>query len=549
MTNKHNKKIMQLLSELSECMLKETPLSQDFYDELQENPEFGIDVLRLFPTLDEDNNGEVENNGDEELIMASFHFIELCLVHLRIASDHNQPWADKLIQLYQDELATLMDEYPTLSCWMPIINLFFSADIKLNDTVKNTYISMLEISQKSEQDARTQQILMQQLLSDDSDNSEFEIAELFFAQTSALPKEYFPAFVGELLSFKANKAINTAVLFLLHPDSAIRHAVLKDTKELFLNTLLPPESTSRLPVIRQWLPDTEKHYIDTLLLNQRKKGVEFATLTPSKIIDIHATEMDGSGAQAIFFLIKHGTHYQATGVLIKRHFGIKDTWLSPPLNKERAKNYATQGMSKNIILRKVDKFYVELLLAHHIYQGQRKGSVPNVSLLALQEMMGLNWQANPLNITKTLAELKETLPEIDEAWIEKSLKRSGRWYKNKTFTESWFDESAELDRIVNTHCSFVDGTKFCNIENATIDVMEQYLEPKREQWVEHFVWMALWAKPHARYNEYLWKDCYLLASLLKEGCPIEEIPLMHVISEHNILTSVETMEYRKTHLS
>lgn len=537
-----NPDIMRLLTELSECMLNETPLTQDFYDELQENPEYGIDVLRLFPTFD-------EQNVDDTLFMAAFHFVELCLIHLRIASDHNQPWADKLINLYQDELANLMEEYKAQSCWMPIINLFFGADIPLNEKIKATYMNMLENTDKTEQESESQQVLMQQLLSKESGSTAFEIVELFFAQTSALPKDYFPAFMSELLNFKEDKAIDTAVLFLLHPDPAIRKTILLQTAMLFRDIRITPTSLSRLPIIRQWLPEEERPYIDRLLQLQRKKGINFASQKPKNIVTVKATEMDGSGSQALFILLKHKYHYQAAGILVKRKFGVKDAWISPILDKERASNYASFGMSRDIVFRKVDRHYTELLIAHHIYIGQQKGTVPNVMLLCLQEMLGLDWHAKPLHLEGTLESLSTSFVEYNEAWVKKSLVRSGKWFKTKTFTESWFDESAELDKLVNKHCYFKKGTKYCNLEDAIEDVVVHYLEPKREQWFEHFVWMALWAKPASKHNEYLWKDCYVLATALKKGEPLKNIPLMLAICERNIMTSIETMEFRKTHLS
>lgn len=75
------------------------------------------------------------------------------------------------------------------------------------------------------------------------------------------------------------------------------------------------------------------------------------------------------------------------------------------------------------------------------------------------------------------------------------------------------------------------------------------MEPRREQWLLHFLWMTLWAKPHARHNEYLWKDCLVLAIKIKEGMALKDIPLMQMIAELNIIASLETMEVRKTHLS
>lgn len=538
-----NEHLKQLLDALAESMSKEVMLPENFYLELQNHPEYGLEILNLFPTFDEEDE-------DDPYIMACFHYIELCLVHLRLAREHQQRWAEKLIDMFQHELIHLMTHYPKVNYWMPIINLFFEADIELNDQVKSAYLNILEESQRSEESSLQQQILMQQLLSEKSDASEFEIAELFFAQTSALPLDYFPAFVNELLNYELPKALNTSTLFFLHPLKAVRLAVFEHAEKLFGNVKLPEASISRLPLIRQWLPDNERGYIDSILANQRKQGATFAEQHYRKIVEVKATEMDGSGAQALFFLIKNkDKSFQTAGVLVKKGFGIKDTWISPHLTRLKAQDYASQGMTENIILRKVDENYSEKLIAHHIYHSLNEEQVPSVNLLKLQEMTGLSWQPNPLNFKLELKKLGESLDHLSDNFIKKSLQRSSKWHKNQVFTESWFEEDAELDKYVNKYCTFVDGTKYCELEKALPDIMSNYLEPKREKWFEHFIWMALWAKPKARYNEYLWKDCYILAKLISEGTPLTDIPLMTVICEESVLLSLETMEYRKTHLS
>jgi hypothetical protein len=307
---------------------------------------------------------------------------------------------------------------------------------------------------------------------------------------------------------------------------------------------------SRLLMMRHWLPNVEKGYLEELINSQRKKGAVFADLRQAEIIEVKATEMDGTGAQAIFLLLKRKKGYQAGGLLVKRYYGIKDTWLSPVLSKTDAKKYAQHNLQGDFFLRKVDKYYLDLLIADHIYQSQKIDAVPHINLLQLQELTSSQWQAQPLNMEVIIKNFSSKIDAFNsKEWQEKSLLRSGNWYKKYGFTESWYDESPELDKLVNQSCSFLDGIKQCNMSLAMPNILNEYFEPRREQWLEHFLWLSLWAKPYARHNEYLWKDALAIANALYNNKAMVDIPIIQVICEHSILQSVETMENRKTHLS
>lgn len=538
--------IQHQLSQLENSFANDASLPIAFYDDLQSHPEHGLEVMRYIREVE-----QAEQTNDEEtpLIMACLHYIEMCLVQLKLSEEHHQKSASMLIDKYQTTLLELMTTYPESNYWLPIINLFFEANIDLNDDIKDAYLQIMEQHQRSQDSIDHQQELVEQLLADDSEASDYEIADLFLAQTNALPNDYFPSFLKELLSFKFKKAINAAVLFCLHPNIEIRDTIIYAANDIFGDITLPPESMSRLLMIRHWLPNVEKGHIESLINEQRRKGATFADLKCAEIIKVVATEMDGTGAQALFFILKRKAGYQAAGLLVKRYMGIKDAWLSPVLSKKEAEQYASHSMDNDFYLRKVDKAYLELIIADHIYQSQKVDSVPHLSLLQLQEITDSQWQARPLDVDETLANLKASIGDIDQAFIEKSLQRSGNFYKKYGFTQSWFDESPELDKFVNLHSSFIDGIKHCDMSKALPDIMENYFEPHREQWLEHFLWLALWAKPNARHNEYLWKDAYVIASILSKDTPMIDIPLLQVICEHSIMQSLETMESRKTHLS
>lgn len=542
-----NIEIKQLLEQLEESFKNDTPLAASVYDAVQKKPEYGIDVMKLLPQLDLKNKADLEEEPST-FLMSCLHYIEMCLMQLKLAQEHNQKWADDLISQYQAELLTLLKDNPTLTCWLPVINLFFEADLHVSEEIKEMYLHVVESNQKHEEILEHQQQVLEQLLADDSEASDFEIAELFLSQTNALPQDYFPSFLNELLTFNYKKAINAAVLFLLHPTLGVRDSIIQHANEIFSEVILPGESMSRLLMIRHWLPDVEKGSLELLISNQRKKGAVFSELKQAEVIDIYATEMDGTGSQALFLIIKRKRGFQAAGLLAKRYFGIKDTWLGPVMSKANAKNYAKDSLHGDFILKKVSKDYLDLLIADHIYQAQKIDTVPHLILLQIQELTGSQWQAQPINIESTIDHLLTACPEINKEWHLQSLKRSGNWYKKYKFTEAWYDESPELDQLANQFCNFIDGVKQCNISQALEPVLEHYFEERRGQWLEHFIWLALWSKPSARHNEYLWKDALIVAYCLYNNMPMREIPIIRVIAEHSILQSVETMESRKTHL-
>ena len=130
-----------------------------------------------------------------------------------------------------------------------------------------------------------------------------------------------------------------------------------------------------------------------------------------------------------------------------------------------------------------------------------------------------------------------------------SLKRSQKWPKNKRFTESWYVENAQIDKLVNRCCSFVDGVKVCRFDEAMDDVFKYEMETRREHWMFHFLWIALWLKSKKRKNEKSWEDSFLIAHVIETGRPLHEIPIMQAICRQSVINSIETMHERRTHLT
>ncbi len=104
----------------------------------------------------------------------------------------------------------------------------------------------------------------------------------------------------------------------------------------------------------------------------------------------------------------------------------------------------------------------------------------------MQELLGQRFRANKLDINYLIDQMGIDIVPFTPELIEQSLKRSKSWLKNKQFTESWYLENSQIDKIVNHNSHFVDGVKVCRLEDAMNDVFTEELETDRLRWQFHF---------------------------------------------------------------
>ena len=115
--------VAELLEKLVVHLSDNSPLDAELYDTISQRPEYGIEVMKLLPELslaDNATHADSEANGDNEdasgfsvKLLACLHYIEICLVHIKLAQEHYQRFADELLEKYENTLLHLIDQYPT----------------------------------------------------------------------------------------------------------------------------------------------------------------------------------------------------------------------------------------------------------------------------------------------------------------------------------------------------------------------------------------------------------------------------------------------------
>ncbi|MGQ3888291.1 hypothetical protein ACQUW5_04565 [Legionella sp. CNM-1927-20] len=520
------------------------PEPQNFTPFLYE-PVLALQLIDLIASLKEESTAE-ENPYYSACIFA----IDICVAQLQSAQETGNKLAMKTLNQLMDHMAdAILTSKHSLGFWLPILNAFYDVHLELSPKLREAYLILAEGDDENSDVNEDVNHLdaIKDMIEELSNFSAFDIAENFFAQSHAMPADFFVDLVIDLYSIEEGHEI--ALLTLLHPKPAVREIVIATFEHLMPRIALSSVSLSRLQAIKNWYSPIYHDQFNRWIKEQRKQGVLFNTTKGVPIVKIRASEVDGSGAQGLFIHVKEGKTNRLCGLLFKHGLGIKDAWLTPPIKIQDIKKYYDETFDDNITLREVDLTYLQTITEHFLALTIEQGGMPDLHLLEIQELLSITFYPRVLNVAELIEELSVQISPFTPDKMQSSLKRSKNWLETKPFTESWYIENANVDKLVNRCSSFVEGVKLCVIEDAIQAVMEQEMELNREKWLFHFLWITLWLKAKARKNEKAWHDSFFIAYAIYENMPLSSIPLIREISRQTVINSIETMHDRRTYLN
>jgi hypothetical protein len=540
----NQEQLNQLIEIIADYFSKEADLEPDMYSVFFQSPQLSIDLINLLDSLDE-KKGEDDSN----FLSACIYCLEITISQLQCDIENGGRRAQNLLNKCMHHLASVMQKSNhSLTFWLPALNAFYDSGIELIDELKNAYLDLIEENGSNEESDEDNHIeAIRQLIIQNPHLTVFDIAENFFSQTYAMPAEFFYDLIQDLLSIE--EGYDVALLFLLHPNYEIREVIIDSFNDLLSDITLSSLSLSRLQAIQKFYPDDIHPCFNAWIKNQRKKGVVFTEKKAVKINKLKATEVDGAGSQGIFIHVSQNRQHRMCGLLLKQEAGIKDCWLTNTMRAKDIEAYYHESFDFNVALRNIDLPYLVIMVNHFLAVTIERAEMPNLQFLQLQEVLNIQFKPQKINPQEIIENIAVEIQPFTQDTIKDSTKRSKHWTKTKTFTESWFIESAQIDKLVNSHCSIVDGIKVCDLNLAEDKVLHKEMEKFRDKWFFHFLWMALWARAHHRKNERVWQDCFIICYLIHQGTPLKEIPLFNEICHQSVLNSVETMQERGTYLS
>lgn len=524
---------------------KNEDINTHSYLDFIENPDLSLLVIDKINAVDEELS--IEN---PRTYTACIFILDVCVSQLQTALEHGNKHADRLLNKLMLYLADkINNSNHSLSFWLPALNAFYDVNVALIDELKSSYYALASSEDEIEpveQESHLNSI--RELILDLSDLTVFDIAENFFAQSSVMPPAFFVDLILDLYSIEEGHDI--ALLALLHPNIEVREVVIETISSIINSITLSSISLSRLQMIRHWYPSEYHAQIDNWIRIQRKQGVVFSRSQEyAEVVDMKASEIDGAGGQGIFLHVRKDRKNRLMGLLLKQSVGIKDAWVTPDLSAQEIVKYNKEAFDDTLVLRKVDLEYLQLLVNHFLAITISKGNMPDLHLLEIQEELGLQFIPEMIDINDLMQKLSIQINPFTEDVVENSLNRSKKWLKNKRFADSWFIESPDIDRLVNSCSSYVDGIKICATNAAMDKVFQEHMEKNRDFWILHFLWLALWAKVHSRANEKIWEDSFIIAYSIYSEKELNLIPIMREICRKSVLNSMQTMRERGTYLS
>lgn len=544
MTNK-TQELQRVIADMAVLIEQDAEPDPQLYAFFFQHPEISLELIHLVNNLSE----ELVHDGPP-IYSACVFALDICIAQLQAAAEANNKNATKLLSQLMNHLAEVIDTHKhSLSFWLPVLNAFYEVHVELTDDLKEAYYGLASQDDDAvEVDEQFNHLdSIKDLIHELSDLTLFDIVESFFAQSYAMPPDFFADLIVDLYSIEEGKDI--ALLVLLHPNIEVREIALSTIDQLINTITLTPASLSRLQIIKHWYPTHYHGMFDRWIKTQRKKGVTFETEASQAKITIKATEVDGSGSQGVFIHARKNKKNRLCGLLLKYDLGIKDAWITPEISAAEVTDYYHKAFEDSVTLREVDFSYFQTIVEHFLAITVEKSDIPNLHFLEILEFLGIRLKPDKLDLDCVFEQLSVQIIPFTQEKIAESLKRSKMWLKNKQFTESWYIENPTIDKIVNHNSSFVEGVKVCRLADAMDAVFSEEMELHRDKWQFHFLWIALWVKAKHRKNEKVWQDSFLIAYAIHQGYPLKDIPVMKEICYQTVVNSIETMQERRTHLS
>ncbi|TAL64557.1 MAG: hypothetical protein EPN84_03210, partial [Legionella sp.] len=366
--------LQRVLAEMAVLIENNAEPNQKLYSLFFQNPELSFKLVDLINNLEDE---QVET--DPSIYSACVFSLDICVAQLQAGAEANNKITTKVLNQLMNHLAAAINSQKhSLSFWLPVLNAFYEVHVELTEELKAAYFNLAsdeeELSDELDQTSHLDTI--RDLILDLSDLSIFDIAENFFAQSYAMPADFFADLIVDLYNIPEGHEI--ALLTLLHPKAEVRDVVVSVFDQIMDKIRLTSAALTRLQTIKYWYPESYRAYFDKWIKEQRKKGVVFEKEPKPTNVTITATEIDGTGSQGVFITVKAGRKNRLCGLLFNYQIGIKDAWITPTITNKEVKEYHSQAFDESVTLREVDNDYLRMMTEHFIAVSVAHGEVPNL---------------------------------------------------------------------------------------------------------------------------------------------------------------------------
>lgn len=531
------KGLLTLIDKMAKVMdLGDPIISNDLENEFRQmilvGPEMDEELVELLPTL-------VPSSPKEEArINTALDILSWLLEELRIDMERGRKEAGERMARLQEAIARhIFKDGSDASLCAAVGHTLLESRIEILPVIHEANMRRM-LSFDDEADAPSPADVASCLvdsLQEMGIDDPYEALGHILDQTGLLDPQYQIVITGEMISSEIPRLRDIAALMLFHPRKEVRSA----TAQLLSGAKgesFSPETLRRLIIVRNWFPAEIRGELDTAISNARRAKVECAQLRGMEIHTVHATTIDGAGAQSFWIAAGKKGHIALCNILWKQGVGIIDTFIHRLPSVKAAERFMG-GLPDMMCFAEVGPEYLDRAIGHALAVGSAHGGAPHRGLLQIAELIGTDrWKGEPFDAKRELALLgEEATREKTEITSGDALEESVEWPGNQDFADTWFEDDDSVDRAV---LSAMAGKGRGKEVKGVDGILAKVLEPRRETWLERLILMALWLKS-SRKPPIPWPQMFHLADDVASGKPLKEIPLMLSIAEITFAVAME----------
>jgi hypothetical protein len=360
-------------------------------------------------------------------------------------------------------------------------------------------------------------------------DSPFELFDAFLQVMAVGNAEVQVALCGAMFGAENPMIREAAALMLFHPQTEVREGVARLLASIDGHRFTS-EALRRLIIARNWFPETLRGHIDQAIAGARKARVECAAIPRHATLTVHASAVDGAGAQSFQVIVPSGKGFVSCSMLLKLGLGVADAFLIPLESKRELKKFLTM-LGRDAGGIESSAAYLDARLCQALAEGARQGNVPSHWLVAIAERLGRDqWKAAAFDPYRELGALRTELKEKDLSGQvrQKALEDSFDWPSTEIFAHSWFEDDNDIDREIAKQ---LGKKKNRQDPELLIDaLLDGVFKKRRGQWLERLVLTTLWLKSASK-PPVPWPRMFHVAeALADEKMPLREIPLMEAVA-------------------
>jgi len=394
------KTVEQFIQEFvdSACDLGELSIVSESDAKLLDNFNTFLSLLQTLLNDDALEDDSIQRNALLRLFEISSHAL-----HIRVRN--NEEDGEQINEVIETIFSHSLnsDENNSKACWS-IVKALSEAGFKLSENLMKSIFSQQVDDQEPLSDEGQFESAVQAMklaLHDANIDSDIGFYELYKTEFALLPNGA-EEFIFALLSHQGKSwTIDAILLFLLHPDDAVKQGVLEIVKQIPAAELANKPRLARLVCIRNLLAEDNKKNLDPVIRSVLKSNRDFQAC-PDKvqIKQIYSSIADNAGAHSILVL---SDNFLWAGILKQSQGIIDDIYIADMPSEQQ--HEIVQRMSEQFPMYRVTEAFLEEVLPWFIAKSTINAGISPHGLLFLEQMPAHFSQPQPMSVALRLSTL------------------------------------------------------------------------------------------------------------------------------------------------